>query len=211
MVVCIVARRIWTHGVGGMETYCRLVAEELVRQGHTVHVVTTSHASQYAEDTQQGAHIHYLQDTPPGDYSHAWWQASRAWSQEHFGKLGVEAILSISMAGQSMVEIPDAPPLFLTIHGYGWRQLRSFWHDSRGYQKLVKFPREAVWLLVNTLSAQKTLRKAAGVIAASQELYWLLRRYRTHLVPNMLDTSRFRPDPVARAASTSSWRSAPRG
>ena len=206
MVICIAARRIWTHGFGGIETYCRSVAEELVRQGHTVHVVTTSHPSGRTQEMYQGAHIYYLQGTPPGDYSRVWWNASRAWGQEYFGALGVEAIWSISMAGQSMVEIPDAPPLFLTIHGYGWRQLRSFWHDSRGYQKLVKFPREAVWLLVNTLSAQKTLRKAAGVIAASQELYWLLRRYRTHLVPNMVDTSQFRPDPVARAATRSALR-----
>lgn len=203
MVICIAARRIWTHGFGGIETYCRSVSEELVRQGHTVHVVTTSHPSGRTEEMYQGAHIYYLQGTPPGDYSRVWWNASRTWGQKHFGPLRVEAILSMSMAGQVMAGIPDAPPLFPVIHGYGWPQLKSFWNDSRGLRKVLKFPRDAVWLLARTLSAQYTLRKAAGVIAASQELYWLLRRHRTHFVPNMVDTTKFRPDPVARAATRS--------
>lgn len=102
-----------------------------------------------------------------------------------------------------MAEIPVAPPLFLIVHGYGWRQLRSFWHDSQGFRKLVKFPREAVWLLARTLEAQSALKKAAGVFAASPELERALRRHRTHFVPNMVDTTQFHPDAAARSAMRS--------
>jgi len=199
VVICIVARRIWAHGFGGIETYCRSIVEELARQGHTVHVVTTSHPSGLTDQIHQGVHISYLQGTPPGNYSRAWWHASREWGKKSFSVLGVEAILSMSMAGQAMAGIPDAPPLFLVIHGYGWPQIRSFWHDSRGLRKVVRFPRDAMWVIARMVSAQGTLRRAAGIIAASQELNRLLRRYRTHFVPNMVDTTQFRPDPVARA------------
>ncbi len=199
MVICLVARRIWTHGLGGMETHCWSLTEELVRQDHTVHILTTSHPSGLTEETQLGAHIHYLSGTPSGDYSRAWWRESRVWGVEHFGMLGVEAVLSMSMAGQAMVEIPNAPPLFLVIHGYGWPQLKSFWHDSRGLAKVLNFPRDAVWLLGKTLSAQSTLRKAAGVLAVSHELCWQLRGYRTDFVPNVVDTMRLCPDPSRRA------------
>lgn len=171
-----------------------------MRQGHTVHVVTTSHASGCKDDMQLGVHIHYLPGTPSGDYSRAWWHTSREWGQKSFSVLGVEAILSMSMAGQTMVGIPDAPPLFLVIHGYGWPQIKSFWHDSRGLRKVLRFPRDAMWVIARMVSAQGTLRRAAGIIAASPELNQLLRRHRTHFVPNMVDTTRFRPDPVARTA-----------
>lgn len=199
MVICLVARRIWTHGLGGMETHCCSLTEELVRQDHTVHILTTSHPSGLTEETQLGAHIHYLSGTPPGNYSRAWWRGSRVWGLENFGTLGVEAVLSMSMAGQAMVEIPDAPPIFVIIHGYGWPQIKSFWHDSRGLGKVLKFPRHAVWLLAKTVSAQSTLRKVAGVLAVSRELCGQLRRYRTHFVPNVTDTTRFSPVPSSRA------------
>lgn len=199
MVICLVARRIWTHGLGGMETHCRSLAEELVRQGHTVYIVTTAHPNKQTQETQFGAHIHYLPKTPPGDYSQEWWRASRHWGKEHVNALGVEAILSMSLAGQSMVGIPNGPPFFLIVHGYGWRQLKSFWHDSRGWRRLIEFPRAAVWVLGEMPRWRSALRKATGVLAVSQELCWQLRGYRTDFVPNVVDTTRFCPDPSRRA------------
>ncbi len=199
MVVCIVARRIWTHGLGGMEMHCLSLAGELVRQGHIVHVVTTAHPSGRKEDTHLGAHIYYLQGTPPGDYSGPWWNASRAWGQEHFGKLGVEAILSMSAAGNAMARLPNAPPLFFIIHGHGWPQLKSYWHDSRGLRKIVRFPLDAVRIFASILWGLRALRKAAGVLGVSQELCDQLRRYRTYFLPNAVDIDRFRPDTIRRA------------
>ena len=43
MVICLSARRVWTHGLGGMEEHCRNLTSELVRQWHTLHVLTTAH------------------------------------------------------------------------------------------------------------------------------------------------------------------------
>ncbi|MEE8121524.1 MAG: glycosyltransferase family 4 protein, partial [Anaerolineales bacterium] len=203
MVICLVARRIWTHGLGGMETHCRSLAEELLRQGHTVYIVTTAHPNKQIQETQFGAHIHYLPKTPPGDYSQEWWRASRHWGKEHVNALGVEAILSMSLAGQSMVGIPNGPPFFLIVHGCGWRQLKSFWHDSRGWWRLIEFPRVAVWVMAEMPRWRSALRKAAGVFAVSRELCDQLRRYRTHFVPNVVDTTHFRPNPVARATTRS--------
>ncbi len=199
MVICLVARRIWTHGLGGMETHCRSLAEELLRQGHTVYIVTTAHPNKQIQETQFGAHIHYLPKTPPGDYSQEWWRASCHWGKEHVNALGVEAILSMSLAGQSMVGIPNGPPFFLIVHGCGWRQLKSFWHDSRGWRRLIEFPRAAVWVMAEMPRWRSALRKATGVLAVSHELCWQLRGYRTDFVPNVVDTMRLCPDPSRRA------------
>lgn len=199
MVICLVARRIWTHGLGGMETHCQALAGELVRQGHTVYVVTTSHPDGRTEEIRLGARIHYVAGTPPGDYSRAWWHASRRWGEAHLERFGVDAVLSMSLAARAMARVSGAPPLFLIIHGYGWPQVASFWHDSRGLGKIVRFPREAVKVLARMLLAECALRKAAGVIAVSRELCDQLRGYRTHFVPNVVDVDRFRPDPARRA------------
>ena len=198
MVICLAARRIWTHGLGGMETHCQSLAAELARRRHVVHVVTTAHPSGRTDELQLGARIHYLPATPAGDYSRAWWRASRRWAEDHLKALGVDAVISMSLAARAIAAVPNAPPVFFIIHGYGWSQIRSFWHDSQGWRRLLEFPYHATQVVFRMVWSRPVLRRAAGVIAVSQELCHQLRRFRAQLVPNVVDTAVFRPDPGQR-------------
>jgi len=197
VIVCIVARRIWTHGLGGLEEHSRNAAMELVRQGHTVHVLTTAHPDGRAEETAYGASLHYLRATPPGDYSRAWWRESRRWADAHFARLGIEAVLSMSAAAGGLVGLPG-PPIFTVIVGWGWNQLRSFWHDSPGWRRLVDVPRSALWLAAVLQRSRALLRASARVLAVSAEIERQLRGYRVCRLPNFIETAQFAEDPTAR-------------
>jgi glycosyltransferase involved in cell wall biosynthesis len=198
VIVCIVARRIWTHGLGGLEEHSRNAAMELARQGHTVHVLTTADPDGRAEETAYGAVLHYLPGTPPGDYSRAWWRESRRWADAHFARLGIEAVLSMSAAAGGLVGLPG-PPIFTVIVGWGWNQLRSFWHDSPGWRRLVDVPRSALWLAAVLPRSRALLRASARVLAVSAEIERQLRGYRVCRLPNFVETAQFAEDPAARA------------
>jgi glycosyltransferase involved in cell wall biosynthesis len=198
VIVCLVARRIWTHGLGGLEDHSRNATIELVRQGHAVHVLTTAHPDGRTEVTAYGAIIHYLVGTPPGDYSRAWWRESGRWARAHFARLGIDAVLSMSAAAGGLVGL-EGPPIFTIVVGWGWNQLRSFWHDSRGWRRLIDVPRSALWLLTVFPRSRALLRASARVLPVSAEIERQLRSYRVCRLPNFVETSKFAENPAARA------------
>lgn len=201
MVICVMARRIWTHGVGGMESHTRLLARELGRRGHVVHVVTTAIASPPREAECSGVRIHHLPGMPIGDYSPQWWRASRAWAEQHFDGLGIEAVLSVSRAARGVAGMARRPPLFVVCHGYGWSQLRGFWHERAGATKLVRFLADVHWVVQDVRAWQAILAGAERVFVGSRDLCARLPSSRVTYLPNMVDVAAFRPDPPARTAT----------
>jgi glycosyltransferase involved in cell wall biosynthesis len=197
VTVCLVARRIWTHGLGGMEEQSRSLAAGLAQEGHVVHVVTTSHPARPPTERAHGGTLHYLPGTPPGDYSAAWWRESRRWASTRFEALGIDAVLSMSMAAYGLVGA--GRPIYTMIVGWGLNQLRSYWQDARGLRGLVQFPYSALTLLAALPRARVLLRASARVLAASRDIERQLHRYRPCFLPNSVDTAEFRPDPAARA------------
>jgi glycosyltransferase involved in cell wall biosynthesis len=193
MVVCVTARRIWTHGLGGLEEHARGLAEELPRQGHTVHVLTTSHPDGRRTERYHDATIHYLPGTPPGDYTPAWWRESRRWGEANFARLGVHAVVSISMAAWGLVGLARGPAIYTVITGWGLNQLRSYWHDASGWRRLVEFPRSVVAVLRTLPKAQALARGSALVLPVSREIERQLRRYRVHRLPAFVETAAFSP------------------
>jgi glycosyltransferase involved in cell wall biosynthesis len=200
MVICFMARRIWTHGFGGMESHSRLLVTELGRQGHTVHVVTTSAPPGHAPDAPCGARIHYLPGTPSGDYSAQWWRASRAWADAHLERLGVQAVVSVSLGAAALASMTSRPPLFMICHGHGWSLLKGYWHDHVGMAKLGHLPRDVLAVAADLRRAKPLLRAAPAVFAGSHDLCERLRPYAACYLPNMVDVGRFRPDATAREA-----------
>jgi glycosyltransferase involved in cell wall biosynthesis len=187
MIICIVARRIWTHGLGGLEEHARAAAAEMVRQGHTVHVLTTAHPDGRGHETAYGASVHYLCGTPPGDYSRVWWRKSRRWAREQFPRLGVEAVLSLSMAGYGLVGL-GGPPIYTILTGWGFNQLRSYWHDAAGWRRFFEFPRSLVSVALAMPKARALLRASERVLPVSEEIERQVRRYRVCRIPSFVDT-----------------------
>ncbi len=186
-----------------MEEHCRTIATELVRQGHRVHVLTTSHPDRRASETAYGATVHYLAGTPPGDYSRSWWRESRRWAQAHFSALGVETVLSMSFAASGLVGL-GGPPIHTIVHGWGLNHLRSFWHDSRGWRRLIEFPRSARWFLSTLPRGRALLLGSRRILAVSREIEHELRGYgRVSFLPNCIDTAEFTRQPEGRARARS--------
>jgi len=80
MEVCILSRSVLVHGQGGLERHIQLLGRELVRLGHGVDVLTTSHPASPEKRTSlsvEGVDYHFLAGCPPGTYSRNWWMASK--------------------------------------------------------------------------------------------------------------------------------------
>jgi len=205
-----------------MEEHCRNLTVELARQGHTVHLLTTAHPDGRPREAAYGAELHYLPGTAPGDYSRAWRRESRRWARDNFRRLGVNAVLSMSVAAYGLVDI-GGPPTYTIVHGWGPGLLRGDWHDVRGWRRLIDFPRAARWQAAVWLRGRPLLQGSERILAVSHAVARQLRRYRrVSLLPNCVDTSQFLPseadrgrvraelglgadDPVALIASTVTW------
>jgi len=80
MEICMLSRSVLAHGQGGLERHIQLLGRGLVRLGHGVCVLTTSHPSSPAKERFEdieGVHYRFLAGCPPGAYSGKWWKASR--------------------------------------------------------------------------------------------------------------------------------------
>jgi len=198
VIVCVIARRIWTHGLGGLEEQARLLTTGLAAHGHAVHLLTTAHPDGRTTEPASGGTVHYLLGTPPGDYSAEFRRESRRWARENFARLGVDAVLSLSVAADGLVGL-EGPPIYPIITGWGWNQLRSFWHDSGGVRRLVELPWSALWLVRTLPRSRALLRASARVICVSPEIAHQLRRYRACYLPGLVEPTEFRADPAARA------------
>ena len=78
MQICMLSRSVLAHGIGGMERHIDVLCRELVKQGHTVTVITTAlNAGSKAPGEPGGVQYMFTEGTEPGKYSRAWWSASQ--------------------------------------------------------------------------------------------------------------------------------------
>jgi len=112
-----------TFNPGGMEAVCQVRAEELVRQGHEVHVVTAG--GKAASLVHNGVMLHYTEG-PMAKYS-------QAYSDECY-KLACQLrpdVLHLDSFDQERLWWKDRPGsprrIAMTYHGFGWQRILTDW------------------------------------------------------------------------------------
>jgi len=197
MDVCMLSRSVMAHGRGGLERHIQLLGRELVRLGHRVCVLTTSHPSspetERAEDSE-GVQYRFLAGCPPGAYSGNWWKASR----EALSGMSPDIVHSQSIGAYGALGLirKRRLPLVVTCHGTP---------ISDAATKVRSFgPRTNPADLLSTVSRlghhMKVYGAAGRVIAVGPSLAGHLSR--TGLAPrqniavvlNGIDTAMFTPD-----------------
>jgi glycogen(starch) synthase len=118
MDICMMSRSVPAHGLGGMERHTHLLCRELVRSGHSVTVISTSHPSSLDKEVRrsvEGVDYIFVADAPPGVYSRAWWKASKL----AFKGLSPHIVHSQSIAAYGVLgDIRKRRlPLVATCHG----------------------------------------------------------------------------------------------
>jgi glycosyltransferase involved in cell wall biosynthesis len=194
-----------------MERHLDTVARGLARLGHDVTVVTTAHPDGTIEASVDGVQTLYLPGSTWRRYQRGWWRNSWDVLQRSHARAPYAAILSESAGALGYVD--DARrrlglSTVVVLQGSARSELVTAWRGARTPRGVYRLGR-GLWR-VPVMTAR--WRRAAGAVsrflAVSPEVERSFAREarvdpaRMAVVPNGLDTDRFRPDPQARERIT---------
>jgi glycosyltransferase involved in cell wall biosynthesis len=209
MRVCIVARVVPVHGIGGMQDHTADLGRGLVAAGHEVEVITGRHPRGLREDEVDGVRRHHVAASP-GDFTSREWRES---SYEAFRRIHAKRPFDVvhgeGSSGLELVRqgVHRTTPFVVMFHGnyVGLvkaslrRQLRTphprnFLREQRNLVTLTRrhFAKGNGWVF----------RECEAIVPSAQQVADTCRSHRldtarVHVVPNGVDTALFRPLPRA--------------
>jgi glycosyltransferase involved in cell wall biosynthesis len=203
------SRTLPCHSIGGMPRVAWDLATGLAGRGHAVRIITTATA-----DGRQTAvppkladrlAVEHLERTPPGRYSVSWWRESRA-AYRRLQRAGrqPDVVLSISAGAWPVLPLLGPVPAVLQAHGTSIAEIRSKLRSARP-KALLAVARDLSWIPRNLAMHRRCQRTVAvGPMAYEALRHPLIRsalpQEKLVMIPNGIDTERFRPDAAARAA-----------
>lgn len=203
MNICVLSAALPVHCAGAVgaslgpglsdgeaPAHAAALAAELVRQKHSVTVLTTGLHDGPAAREENGHQVRYLA-CAPGVYSAAWWKRSAQSFREQHARRPFQAVFGEDIAAAAVTGLSDRPPVFPVVYGPCLRRIRDR-------------PCEAARLLYFAATYERLLlRRAAAVVATAD---WMRAAYerparRVVVAYNGVDTERFKPVPDERAAA----------
>jgi glycosyltransferase involved in cell wall biosynthesis len=210
MRICIVARVVPAHGIGGMQDHTMDLARGLVAEGHAVDVITGRHPEGLRENEVGGARFHYI-EAPTDDFASSEWLKR---SYETFVGINVPAFDVVHSEGSSGLELvrrgaQRETPVVVMFHGnfvglvkaslrrqVRWSRPRDVLREQRGLVWLARRHfAKGNWRIFHDCEAIVPSRQQVADTCRSHRL----DPTRVHVVPNGVDTSAFRPRPPAEA------------
>ena len=212
MRVCVVT--IAGRGLGGMQDHTRDLARGLVAAGHDVELITTRHPDGIRSEERDGARWHFVD--APGRHTRAplhhpgWLKGSLALFRRLHEHHPFDVVHSESTSALELVRRGEhrRVPLVVEYHGNFIGLTRAAWRRARQgrARERVREAKAFVWMCAMHLQRGECLRfNACEWIVPSRQQFEdtrrgeFLRRSRGHVVPNGIDTDRFRPGDRAAA------------
>jgi glycogen synthase len=209
MRICVVARVVPSHGIGGMQDHTADLARGLAAAGHTVEVITARHPEGLQEEEVDGARRHHI-DAPSDDFAGRHWRerSYAAFVQLH-AREPFDVVHGEGSSGLELVRrgVHRTTPFVVMFHGnfIGLvkaslrRQLRArspvhVGREQRGLLSLARrhYAKGNAWVF----------RDCEAIVPSAQQVADTCRSHRldpdrVHVVPNGVDTAVFRPLPRA--------------
>jgi glycosyltransferase involved in cell wall biosynthesis len=205
--ICIVARVVPPHGIGGMQDHTADLARGLVVAGHAVEVITARHPDGLSVEGVDGARRLYV-DAPSGHFAGREWRERsyeafrRIHAREPFDVVHGEGSSALELVRQG---VHRTTPFVVMFHGNFvglvkaslQRQLRArnpldVAHEQRGLLSLARrhYAKGNSWVF----------RECEAIVPSAQQVADTCRSHRldpgrVHVVPNGVDTTVFRPQP----------------
>lgn len=205
--ICIVARVVPTHGIGGMQDHTVDLARGLVAAGHEVEVITGRHPEGLHDEEWAGVRWHYV-DAPTDDFTNREW---RERSYELFVRTGAaQAFDLVHSEGSSGLElvrrgVHQTIPFVVMFHGNFLSHAKASLHRQVRSRRLftVLGEQRGLLLLARRHFAKgnwRLFRSCEAIVPSRQQLADTCRSHRldparVHVVPNGVDASVFRPRP----------------
>jgi glycosyltransferase involved in cell wall biosynthesis len=210
--ICIVAYVVPAHAIGGMQDHTRDLACGLVRAGHEVEVITSSHPEGGRKEEVVDGVQYIFVDAPRQKYHPAWRRESysefvRREAEGPFDVLHSESASTVELFRRGVHRrLPVVVMLHGTFLGLAKAQLKGALRTRRPVP-LLRAIRGVQWLATNEAFRHGNWYRyrACEVIVPSRQQVkdtrrsCLLKESRVHVVPNGIDAELFRPRPVADA------------
>ncbi len=211
MRLAIAQRLTLAHGIrGGMEVQAQSLAEGLLARGHEVLILTTPHPDGRKIGEEGGVPVRYIGPGSYRRYDRRWWAAcyrelARIHNLQPFNLL-------VSQSAGALGYLPRAAselrlPTVVVMHGTITGGLRTHWQAARTPRGFYRLARLLTIQPYHFLLWWRAARSADHWIAVSAEVAdeWQremnLPPEQITVVPNGVDTARFRPDPQTRSAT----------
>lgn len=200
MNICIFARAVMSHGIGGMQRHTKLLSEKLVNLGNKVVIITTSHPQKIPKQIQNGVEIHYLENVISSRYTRAWWRKSKEKFIDLHKKIEFDIIYSESSAGYSYIKYKLRRkfkiPFIIRVHGTTLSEIKSILFPKLSLKKIPII----LFHIYNYLTVSLiTILFSDIIITVSRELKkaipkeFLINEKRVIYKPNGIDSKIFCP------------------
>jgi 2-deoxystreptamine N-acetyl-D-glucosaminyltransferase/2-deoxystreptamine glucosyltransferase len=211
--ICLVTTVGRVHRIGGMQDHTRDLTLELQRLGHDVEVVSSRHPDGLAREEQEGVPWHFV-DAPAHHLDRAWHRASAERVLALHAERPFDVVHSEGSAGLGLLREEEAAaiPQVVKFHGNFVTHARSGLERMAHADGPAAALKEAKGLAV--LAGREhfrrgnwfRFRRCEAIVPSRQQVAdtrrsHLLSPEHTHVVPNGIDASLFRPRDRAEAAA----------
>jgi glycosyltransferase involved in cell wall biosynthesis len=203
--ICIVARVVPSHGIGGMQDHTADLARGLVVAGHEVELITARHPHGLPEEVVAGVRRHHI-DAPSDDFTNREW---RQRSHEAFVQIHARDPFDVVHGeGSSALElvrrgVHRATPFVVMFHGNFLGLVKASLRRQLRAKNLLQAVREQRGLIALTRrhftkGNWTVFRECEAIVPSAQQVADTCRSHRldparVHVVPNGVDTSVFHP------------------
>lgn len=211
MRLAIAQRLTMAHGIrGGMETQAQSLAAGLVVRGHRLVVLTTPHPDGHEEGIEETVPVRYLAPGTYRGYQQRWWEACYHELAQMHRSEPLDVLLSQSAGALGYLPRAVADlrlPVVVIVHGSMSGELRTRLRSVTSLRGTYRLARQLLVLPRLFLLWRKAAPMVHRWIVVSHQTAsdWQreldLPSERIVVVPNGIDTSRFRPDAEKRQAT----------
>lgn len=199
MNICMFAKGLPVHVVGGLELHVQELTKGLVERGHKVTIITTKHPKGVKKEKEENLKIFYVGDKPLKFTKKFYIESSKLFNkldkQENFN-----IIHSQSSSGSGFVKYSKSKkPFLITMHGTFRNEVRSMINE-RNMKILYMIPyMYSMYFLFHNPMDRFSFKRAKKIIAGSKELKKdLIKEYgipekKIVIVHDGIDVNKFKP------------------
>jgi glycosyltransferase involved in cell wall biosynthesis len=199
MNICIFAKGLLVHIIGGLEVHTQQLITCLIERGHKVTVITTKHPRGIREERHKNLDIHYVGNHPL-KYTREFVRESAKIFNKLDKKENFDIVHSLQNLGSGFVKYSESKkPFVVSMHGTFLYEIKSMIND-RSLKNIFIIPYMFIKYLLFYRSLDKILfRKAEKIMVDSKELKravmneFNVAEEKLRLVYDGIDVNKFKP------------------